>query len=129
MPFGGESSVLGSIILLFSRDKSFSGNIYTDSPSMSRKGTTAGLRSTGAGGASDYRYSQRTHRADLKQNVTTIYIPSLDVRVHYISKNEIEEAMCFDTSARDSWMSTTKRIGNKNATLTAWMTLQVCIGD
>ena len=86
------------------RDKSFSGNIFsTESPSMSRKGTNAGLRSaTGGerGSGNDYRtYSQRTAHRDFRhQNVTTIYIPSLDVRVHYISKNEMEELVCFDSS-------------------------------
>ena len=113
------------------RDKSFSGNIFsTESPSMSRKGTNAGLRSaTGGerGSGNDYRtYSQRTAHRDFRhQNVTTIYIPSLDVRVHYISKNEMEELVCFDSSIKDSWnMSTTRRVANKKATLTAWMTLQ-----
>ena len=64
---------------------------------------------------------------DLKQNVTTIYIPSLDVRVHYTSRNETsEEGLGLDSSARDSWMSSAvgRRPGNKKATLAAWMTLQ-----
>ena len=61
------------------------------------------------------------------QDVTTFYIPGLDVRVHYISKTENEESLFFDPSASlskdQTWMSA-KKSGAKKATLSAWMTLQ-----
>ena len=64
------------------------------------------------------------------QDVTTFYIPGLDVRTHYISKVENEESLCFDPNAsinKDgsaaTWM-TAKKTGAKKATLSAWMTLQ-----
>ena len=60
------------------------------------------------------------------QDVTTFYIPGLDVRVHYISKVENEDTtLFFDPSAsRDSNWMTSKKGGAKKATLSAWMTLQ-----
>ena len=60
------------------------------------------------------------------QDVTTFYIPGLDVRVHYISKTENEDTtLFFDPSAsRDSNWMTSKKGGAKKATLSTWMTLQ-----
>ena len=62
----------------------------------------------------------------IMQDVTTFYIPGLDVRVHYISKVENEDTtLFFDPSAsRDSNWMTSKKGGAKKATLSAWMTLQ-----
>ena len=49
----------------------------------------------------------------------------LDARVHYNSRTETEETVSFDTSKDGTcWVSTTKKIGGKKATLCAWITLQ-----
>ena len=64
----------------------------------------------------------------IMQDVTTFYIPGLDVRVHYVSKTENPEdtMLFFDPSvSKDSTFMSTKKTGaNKKATLSAWMTLQ-----
>jgi hypothetical protein len=45
--------------------------------------------------------------------------------VHYNSRTETEETISFDTSKDGTcWLSTTKKVGGKKATLCAWMTLQ-----
>ena len=99
------------------KDRSFSGNIFGESPDNQRKMKTNFS-------SSRLRGSERPQVGGV-QDVTTFFIPGLDVRAHYTSKTEIEETLSFDCSGRDgSWLSSTKRMGNKKATLSTWMTLQ-----
>ena len=124
------------------KDRSFSGNVYEHSggsPSMSRKSRHGGPEaSTRLRDSTNYRYSTTAHGQ--LPDETIFFIPGLDVRAHYVSKREIEETISFDTSARSantgknkmdntrttntSWLSSTRKMGNKKATLSAWMTLQ-----
>ena len=80
------------------KDRSFSGAFAVppneNSPNLSRK-----LRP-----GSDLRgsYMSTSRLRDIRQiiqDVTTFYIPGLDVRVHYISKVENEESLFFDPAS------------------------------
>ena len=124
------------------KDRSFSGNVYEQqsggSPSMSRKSRQGGQEATSRlRESTTYRYS--TVPPGQLPDETTFFIPGLDVRSHYISKREIKETFSFDTSATNigqgkvgtdvpkgnaPWLSSTRKMGNKKATLSAWMTLQ-----
>ena len=98
------------------KDRSFSGNLFTDSPNMSRKlirPNNPELR------ASYMSTSRLREKKQFTQDVTEFYIPGLDVRVHYVSKTENEDTLFFDPTAsfsKDStWM--TSRNQKKKATL------------
>lgn len=53
------------------------------------------------------------------------YSSGLDARVHYNSRTETEETISFDTTKDGTcWVSSTKKIGGKKATLCAWIHLQ-----
>ena len=98
------------------KDRSFSGNLFTDSPNMSRKlirPNNPELR------ASYMSTSRLREKRQFTQDVTEFYIPGLDVRVHYVSKTENEDTLFFDPTAsfsKDStWM--TSRNQKKKATL------------
>ena len=104
---------------------------------MSRKSRHGGPDATSRlRDSANYRHSAMTGQLP---DETIFFIPGLDVRAHYVSKREIEETFSFDTSAMSgvvkgaaenstpgnlSWLSSTRKMGNKKATLSAWMTLQ-----
>ena len=135
-------SNIGSRSSKMRKDRSFSGNVYEHSggsPSMSRKSRHGGPEtSSRLRDSTNYRYSSTAHGQ--LPDETIFFIPGLDVRSHYVSKREIEETFSFDTTARNgimgknkvdntgstnaSWLSSTRKMGNKKATLSAWMTLQ-----
>ncbi len=99
------------------KDRSFSGNIFLDSPNLSRKLNP------------DFKHVHsstrlRDARMSHPEATTTFFIPGLDTRVHYISKTEGGDEQTFlesSTSAKD--LSSLKK-SSKKATLTAWMALQ-----
>ena len=99
------------------KDRSFSGNLFTDSPNMSRKlirPNNPELR------ASYMSTSRLREKKQFTQDVTEFYIPGLDVRVHYVSKTENEDTLFFDPSAsfsKDSTWMTSGRNQKKKATL------------
>ena len=137
---GGQDGNAGTRSTKMRKDRSFSGNIYEQSggsPSMSRKSRHGGPDPTSRlRDSANYRHSAITGQLP---DETIFFIPGLDVRAHYVSKREIEETFSFDTSAMSgvvkgaaqnstpgnvSWLSSTRKMGNKKATLSAWMTLQ-----
>ena len=137
-----QDSNVGSRQPKMRKDRSFSGNVFEQSggsPSMSRKSRHGGPElSNRLRDSANYRYPSTAHGQ--LPDETIFFIPGLDVRAHYVSKREIEETISFDTSARSgihgksrvdasrsanaSWLSSTRKMGNKKATLSAWMTLQ-----
>ena len=103
------------------KDRSFSGNLFSDSPNLSRK-----LRNNPEIRGSYMSTSRLREKRQYSQDLTEFYIPGLDVRVHYVSRTENEDTLFFDPAAsfsRDStWMTTKNQ--KKKAVLSAWITLE-----
>eukprot|EP00095_Tigriopus_kingsejongensis_P008238 maker-scaffold230_size244653-snap-gene-0.11 protein:Tk08238 transcript:maker-scaffold230_size244653-snap-gene-0.11-mRNA-1 annotation:"PREDICTED: uncharacterized protein KIAA1109-like isoform X7" len=101
------------------KDRSFSGNLF-DSPNVTRRSNR---------GSEFKSVHSSTRLRDMRgmfQDITTFYIPGLDVRVHYISKTDDNGLLSSGAgeSFREHSFIFKKSSSAKKGTLVTWMTLQ-----
>ncbi|XP_023176913.2 transmembrane protein KIAA1109 homolog isoform X3 [Drosophila hydei] len=73
---------------------------------------------------SKLRFNASSHNNALLADLTIFHIPGLDVKLHYQSRTLADSNEQPSTPANASAMPHMRRLGNKRATLSAWMTLQ-----
>lgn len=95
------------------KDRSFSGNLF-DSPNVTRRSNR------GNEFKSAHSSTRLRDMRGIFQDITTFYIPGLDVRVHYISKTD--EGTMADPIGQPAFLK--KSSSAKKGTLVTWMTLQ-----
>ena len=106
------------------KDRSFSGNVIdSSSPSVSRKGVRAATGDFKTAHSSTRLREMRSMPA--ATDITTFYIPGLDVRVHYMSKtDDMPLGSPESTFQRDISSTMVRKSSSKKGVLTTWMTLQ-----